>query len=128
MAAAAAGVEVRTSMSDATKALRRASALVTMGGYNTLCEALAWRKRAVVVPRSGPSAEQRMRSKIFAERGLVRLIEPEALSAERLADSLDDLLGEPVTLPVDAPVPPLDGARRAARLIVRLVPAGAATR
>jgi predicted glycosyltransferase len=127
-AAAAAGVEVRTSMSDATKALRRASALVTMGGYNTLCEALAWRKRALVVPRSGPSAEQRMRSRIFAERGLVRLIEPEELSPERLADSLDGLLDEPVTLPDDVPVPPLDGARRAARLIVQLVPAAAGTR
>ena len=116
--AAALPVEVRTKSRDATDLLRRASAVVTMGGYNTLGEVLAWRKPALVVPRAGPSAEQRMRSRLFAERRLVRMLEPEALSPGRLADELLALLADD-GMPEEANIPPLDGAARAAALILR---------
>ena len=54
--------------------LRQAAAVVTMAGYNSLCEVLAWRKKALVVPRAGPSAEQRIRSQVFSQRSLVRML------------------------------------------------------
>lgn len=111
-------VDVRTSSQDATTLIQDASAVVTMGGYNTLCEVLAWRKPALVVPRAGPSAEQRIRSRLFSERGLVRVLDPDELSPERLAEELNSLLIDRASLPNRANVPPLDGARRAAELLV----------
>ena len=88
---------------------------------------LTWKDKAVVVPRSGPSAEQLIRSRLFAERGLIRTLEPESLSPARLAEELLELLANGHELPKTANIPPLDGARRAAELLVgAAVAAGAA--
>lgn len=110
-------VRIEVSVEDATALLERASAVVTMGGYNSLSEVLQWRKKALVVPRAGPSAEQRIRSRLFSERGLVRALEPEALTPERLAQELLRLLTEDGT-PDWGNTPPLDGARRAAAVLL----------
>ena len=119
LAAQAAGlpVQVETSVADATALLQRASAVVTMGGYNSLCEVLRWRKKALVVPRPAPSAEQRMRARLFAARGLMRMIDPDDLTPDRLAAELVALLAAD-GIPDEANIPPLDGARRAAQLLL----------
>jgi predicted glycosyltransferase len=110
-------VEIETSVEDPTSLLRRATAVVTMGGYNSLVEVLQWRKKALVVPRSAPSAEQHLRSRLFADRGLVRMLDPEALAPSQLGDALLALL-EDDSVPVASNVPPLDGAQRAAALLL----------
>lgn len=97
--------------------LGRAAAVVCMAGYNTLCEVLAGRRRALVVPRAGPSAEQRIRSRLFAERRLVRTVVPEELTPERLASELAHVLDDD-SLPDEAMIPSLSGAARAAELIL----------
>ena len=74
-------VEVEVSVEDPIALLKRATAVVTMGGYNSLVEVLQWRKKALVVPRRAPSAEQQLRSRLFADRGLVRMLDPEAALA-----------------------------------------------
>jgi len=119
LAAQSAGlpVQVETSVADATALLQGASAVVTMGGYNSLCEVLRWRKKALVVPRPAPSAEQRMRARLFAARGLIRVLDPDDLTPQRLASELIALLSED-GIPDEASIPPLDGARRAARLLL----------
>ncbi len=53
-----------------------ASAIVTMGGYNTLCEAVASGVPTVVIPRTWPRREQAIRARLFEERGLVRVVDP----------------------------------------------------
>jgi predicted glycosyltransferase len=111
-------VQIETSVEDPTALLRRAAAVVTMGGYNSLVEVLQWGKKALVVPRRAPSAEQRLRSQIFADRGLVRMLDAERLSPAKLGDALLALL-EDDAVPVASNVPPLDGARRAAALLLR---------
>ena len=116
--AAVHGVEVGSGFEDALPWLRRASAVVTMAGYNSLCEALRERKKALALPRAGPSAEQRIRSRLFAERRLLRVLEPEALTSERLAEDLLRLLTED-GIPDLAQIPPLDGAARAASVLVQ---------
>ena len=129
LAAQAAGlpVEVQASVTDATAVLQRASAVVTMGGYNSLCEVLRWRRKALVVPRRAPSAEQRMRARLFAARGLMRMLDPDDLTPQRLADELVALLSED-GFPDESNIPPLDGARRAAQLLLNGAGAvGAAT-
>ncbi len=113
-------VRILTMVQDTTPMLRRAAAVVTMAGYNTLAEILQWQRKAVVVPRAGPSAEQRMRGRLFAERQLVRTVEPEALTPNRLAEELLKLLRDG-SVPNRSRIPPLDGAPRAAALLVESI-------
>jgi len=89
------GVQVRTSVSDSLSHLNAADLVVSMAGYNTVSEILRFRKRAILVPRPGPSAEQRMRASIFSERGLVTSIDPQEFSAPRLAASIVETLARP---------------------------------
>jgi predicted glycosyltransferase len=112
-------VHVAGAYDDATKWIRGASAVVTMAGYNSLCEVLRWRKKALVVPRSGPSAEQQIRSSLFSRRNLIRLLAPEALTPHRLAAELTQLLADE-TVPDAAGMPALDGAPRTARTLLDL--------
>ncbi|MDQ3462059.1 MAG: glycosyltransferase, partial [Actinomycetota bacterium] len=48
-----------------------AESVVSMGGYNSVCELLASGKRALIVPRARPRAEQLVRAARLAEHGLV---------------------------------------------------------
>ena len=89
------GVQVRTSVSDSLSHLNAADLVVSMAGYNTVSEILRFRKRAILVPRPGPSLEQRMRARIFSERGLVTAIDPQDLSAPRLARAIMESLQNP---------------------------------
>jgi predicted glycosyltransferase len=114
---AACPVEVLSSAEDATLLLRQAAAVVTMAGYNSLCEVLALRKKALVIPRSGPSAEQRIRSQIFSQQRLIRMLDPDHLTPERLAHELMQLLTDD-NIPNPANIPPLDGAQRAAKQLL----------
>ncbi len=110
-------VKVEASVADATAWLQGASAVVTMGGYNSLCEVLQARTKALVVPRRAPSAEQRMRSELFAQRQLLRMLDPDALTPQILAEALLELLYDD-GVPHEDNMPPLDGAERAADLLV----------
>jgi predicted glycosyltransferase len=97
------GVQVRTSVSDSLSHLNAAELVVSMAGYNTASEILRLRKRAILVPRLGPSAEQRMRAAIFSQRGLVTAIDPRELSAPRLAAAIVDTLNKPAPAAVQMP-------------------------
>ena len=109
-------VHVKTSPEDAIPLLQKASVVVTMAGYNSLCEVMQLQKKALVIPRNGPSAEQRIRSRLFAQRQLIRMLEIGELTPDRLAQEITQLLMEDDT-PNIANVPPLDGAERAAMVI-----------
>lgn len=51
--------------------MQRATSIVAMGGYNTFCEILSFDKKALIVPRTKPRLEQRIRA-VEAERlGLI---------------------------------------------------------
>src|SRR5207247_1627185 len=89
------GVQVRTSVSDSMSHLNAADLVVSMAGYNTVRASLRFRTRAMRAPRLGPGAEQRMRARILRERGLVTAIEPQDLSAPRLATAIMDSLQNP---------------------------------
>ncbi|WP_152362878.1 glycosyltransferase family protein [Microlunatus speluncae] len=66
----------------------RAAAVVSMAGYNTVCEILATGTPALLVPRTRPRTEQLIRAGRFAALGLVDLLEPTDLSPGRIADWL----------------------------------------
>jgi predicted glycosyltransferase len=70
-----------------------ADVVVSMGGYNTICEILTLRKRAVVVPRTRPVLEQLIRAERMARLGLMRMIHPAALGARQLMSAVRDEMG-----------------------------------
>jgi predicted glycosyltransferase len=61
-----------------------ADLVVSMGGYNTLCEIFTLHKRAIVVPRSRPVQEQWIRAERMARLGLLRAIHPDELTPDAL--------------------------------------------
>ena len=64
--------------------LDAADVVVSMGGYNTICEILSLRKRAIIVPRVKPVSEQWIRAERMAARGLFRTIHPDRITPEIL--------------------------------------------
>jgi predicted glycosyltransferase len=86
---------------DADLASRYATAdvVVSMAGYNTVCELLSSAHRAVLVPRSTPVAEQLLRARLFAERGIFDMIEPDALRPDSLVSAVLAALEGPVRTP-----------------------------
>jgi predicted glycosyltransferase len=100
-----------------------ADLVVCMAGYNTISEVLYLKKKALVVPRPGPSAEQRMRAALLAQKNLIDVLDPADLSAEALAQRLlEDL--ERTDYPPADDVVPLDGARQAADRLLELLGQG----
>jgi len=74
----------------------KAAGVVCLGGFNTFCELLSQNKRSLIVPRVMPRAEQLLRAESAQRLGLVRMLHPDHLSPETLADAL-------VRLPTQAP-------------------------
>jgi predicted glycosyltransferase len=77
---------------DTLSFLEAADLVVAMAGYNTTMEILRSGKPAILIPRAGPSAEQRMRARLFAAKGWVEMADPEGLSAGQLQRMAIDLL------------------------------------
>ena len=76
LAGRTAGVELVRFHPHLRAAMAGAAAVVTMGGYNSLCEAISVRVPTFVVPRCHPRLEQTIRARLFAERGLVDVVSP----------------------------------------------------
>jgi predicted glycosyltransferase len=83
------GVTLVEFLDDMMSYIGAADMVVSMGGYNTVCEILSARKRAVVVPRVRPVAEQGMRAERMARLGLFETIHPDELSPEGLFDAVE---------------------------------------
>lgn len=81
-------VRVITSVEDTPSFINAADLVITMGGYNSICEAVAFRRKALVVPRLGPRVEQRMRARLFQEKGLIDVLDSREASAKNLAERI----------------------------------------
>jgi predicted glycosyltransferase len=114
------GVLVQTSVGDAPSLLHAADVVVSMAGYNTLSEIVRLGKRAVIVPRAGPSAEQRLRARLFAERGLIDVVEPTSLDGPTLARALEKALLTPQV--GQRRLPDLSGVARASEALLECLP------
>ena len=78
-------IQVIPFVPDALRLARRAQGIVSMGGYNSVCEILASRRPGLVIPRVYPRQEQRIRAERMAERGLLDWLHPDALTGEALS-------------------------------------------
>jgi len=85
-------VVVREFTDDFMSYLNAADVVISMGGYNTVCEVLSARKRALVVPRVSPVQEQWLRAERMARLQLVKTLHPARLTPEALSRELLDLL------------------------------------
>jgi predicted glycosyltransferase len=75
---------------DSFQLMGAADAIVSMGGYNSLCEALVVARPLVVVPRATHKIEQQIRAEILASRGLARWVHPKDLGdGTHLEDALE---------------------------------------
>jgi predicted glycosyltransferase len=61
-----------------------AQAVVSMGGYNTVCEIVSQRKPFLIVPRAIPREEQLIRAQVLYRNGYCRYIDPRELTPESL--------------------------------------------
>jgi predicted glycosyltransferase/nucleoside-diphosphate-sugar epimerase len=105
-------VRVRTVVRDPLSYVAAADLVVAMAGYNTTVELMSIGTRTLLVPRRGPSCEQRMRAQRFAERGWVNQLDPDELRADRLAVSVLAALASSAGVS-SASSPDLNGLARA---------------
>ncbi len=70
-----------------------ADVVISMGGYNTICEILTLKKRAIIVPRVKPVEEQAIRAERMAGFNLFKTIHPDHLSPQLLTSILLEELG-----------------------------------
>jgi len=113
-------VRIVPHVEDGPSHIAAADLVVCMAGYNTLSEVLYLKKKALVVPRDGPSAEQRMRAGLLAKKRLIDVLDPTDLSPEKLAQRLVEDL-ERNDYPVQNGPLPMDGIKHAADRLLELV-------
>ncbi len=80
---------------DMQRYVHAADLIVSMGGYNTVCEFLTARTRALVIPRERPVQEQLVRAQALASLGLCHYIEAEALTPALMMARVTQLLAAP---------------------------------
>jgi predicted glycosyltransferase len=99
-----------------------ADALVCMGGYNTLTEAVYHGVPTVCVPRTAPRREQLIRAEAFARLGLLQVCPPTELHPAWLGQKVEAaLLQSRAHLQARALAKlHFDGARQAARHLLQL--------
>lgn len=97
-------VELLDFETDMTRRYAEADVVVSMAGYNTVCELLSFGRKAVLVPRTTPVREQLLRARLLAARGYFRMVLPTALEPGVLMNEVRDLLNAqatPVTVDFD---------------------------
>jgi predicted glycosyltransferase len=94
---------------DLMSVMNAADVVISMGGYNTVCEVLSLNKRAVVIPRVRPAEEQLIRAERMAARGLFSFIHPDNLTSATLKDAVSKEL---TRANVSFPEPEMDALPR----------------
>ena len=118
LAAEAGGIELERSRPDFITLLGNCELSISQAGYNTLMETIRAGARAVVVPfAGGHETEQSLRARCFAERGLLELVEENALAPHTLAAAIARAMQKPPAQPGGIN---LEGARHAAESIAQL--------
>ena len=115
---AALGVTLVHFEHDMGRAIREADVVVSMAGYNTVCEVLAAGRRMVLVPRVWPRREQWIRAGELARNGRAEVIHPYALNPSALWSAVERALSRPAADPL-----PQVGGHRVGQRAFALLPA-----
>jgi predicted glycosyltransferase len=120
-ALAGASTTVVRSVPDALALARQASAVVCMGGYNTVNEVMSTTVPALIVPRVHRRQEQAIRARALADHGLIDSALPSDITPELLGAWFAENVGREVLRSgVD-----LDGLGRVGQLAADLLGTGA---
>jgi predicted glycosyltransferase len=103
---------------DMGRAIHDADVVVSMAGYNTVCEVLAVGRRMVLVPRVWPRREQLIRASELARHGRAEVIHPYALTPGSLWGAVERALSQPAAIPS-----PQVGGQRVGQRAFELLPA-----
>ncbi len=74
------------------KVMAAADLVVSMGGYNTICEILSLKKVSLIIPRETPRREQRIRAEVLSRQGVLEFLPWSSLSPSALLREIDRLL------------------------------------
>jgi predicted glycosyltransferase len=83
-----AGLQVIEFTDDLMSYMNAADTVVSMAGYNTVCELLTLGKRSILVPRVKPVEEQKIRAERMANFGVFKTILPDALTPDVLENAI----------------------------------------
>jgi predicted glycosyltransferase len=87
-------IYIRDFVPDIDGWLRTSRLAVSMGGYNTVYEALSLRTPLLVVPRVHPRTEQLIRAERLSALGLLHMMHPRELTPDALGRRLEDCLAQ----------------------------------
>ena len=93
--AAESGVTVRHFVPQLSALFNSVDALVCMGGYNTISEAVSRGVPTVCVPRVVPRTEQLIRALAFERLGLMRTVHPDQLNPQKLREQIAAAIATP---------------------------------
>jgi predicted glycosyltransferase len=82
-------------VSEPSLLMQYADCVISMGGYNTICEIMSFGKRALVVPRVIPRKEQLIRAQRLHELGMIDILHPDDLAPAAITKWLQDNMGKP---------------------------------
>nr|WP_287411829.1 glycosyltransferase [Pseudodesulfovibrio sp.] len=88
-------VQIKPFVRNMEKRMAKADLVVSMGGYNTMCEILSLKKPALIIPRDNPRQEQLIRAKVFKKRGLCDFIKWGEVTPETMRKKINGLLENP---------------------------------
>jgi len=86
------GLQVIKFTDDLISYMNAADIVISMAGYNTICELLTLGKRAIVVPRVRPIEEQKIRAERLAGFRAFRTILPDELTPRTLESAIEEEL------------------------------------
>jgi ATP-binding cassette subfamily B protein len=104
------GVTVHRQVPDLRNTVAAADCVVSMAGYNTVCDIMSYRRPSVLVPREQPSKEQSLRAERLREWGVADVVHAEELRPTSLADAIENALGRPALPPAPVPLAGLEKA------------------
>lgn len=93
--AKALGVKFHTFMKRPEKRMAQADLIISMGGYNTVCEILSLGKVSLIIPRETPRQEQLIRARLLYDRGLADYLKWDNLTPDNLLREITALLDNP---------------------------------
>jgi UDP-N-acetylglucosamine--N-acetylmuramyl-(pentapeptide) pyrophosphoryl-undecaprenol N-acetylglucosamine transferase len=99
-----------------------ADLVISRAGSNSVCEILALKKPALLIPLplDASRGDQIQNAKYFEERGLVRVLRQEALTAETLPGAVDSLFAEkPALKKALAEAQGIDGTKKIFEIILK---------
>jgi len=74
--------------------MQAADLVISMGGYNTICEILTQQTPALIIPRETPRKEQLIRAQCLKEKSLIDYLGWHEITPQRLRDKIFSILDQ----------------------------------